>query len=71
MGFPAKKTTRVIFPLKKHTRAVFLLHHTFGHKMLTTPFQFLAYIKTCRQLVSTGSEEKVEVDPSLFQICLD
>jgi hypothetical protein len=24
MGFPAKKTTCVIFPLKKHTRAVFL-----------------------------------------------
>jgi hypothetical protein len=26
VGFPAKKTTRVIFPLKKHTRAVFLLY---------------------------------------------
>jgi hypothetical protein len=33
VGFPAKKTTRVIFPLKKHTRAVFLLY------CMTDPFK--------------------------------
>jgi hypothetical protein len=27
VGFPAKKTTRVIFPLKKHMSAVFCLSH--------------------------------------------
>jgi hypothetical protein len=30
VGFPDKKTTRVIFPLKKHTRLVFLLYDIFA-----------------------------------------